>query len=226
MGAALRLCGRDDAAADYRSRRTISNFDGLMGAQKTAQAQAAWDVAGGRTAYAGATCETVGMAPRRNASSDEEGSDVGDDGGGALFRSARQRRKRLQRRNDGSVRNIDRGVGGERIDLVRQERQATTLTDSVVERLIAASTQLGDGNHGKGGLDPATPSSSLKEQSSCDTSIYASGESDGSNASEAATHAVDQIINEETLDIKLFPIKRPVQTLTDEQVGALLSRSI
>ena len=192
------------------------------GAQKAARAQAAWDVAGGRTAYAGATCEAVGMAPAGR-------------GRRRGRRGRRRRRGAVSQREaapqetaearDGSFETLT-GAGGERIDLVRQERQATTLTDSVVERLIAASTQLGDGNHGKGGLDPATPSSSLKEQSSCDTSIYASGESDGSNASEAATHAVDQIINEETLDIKLFPIKRPVQTLTDEQVGALLSRSI
>ena len=232
MGALLGLCGRDDAAAgDYGSRATISQFGSLLDREAAEKARAV----GGGSGFA--SCATVGLAARaphasntsRNTSRNvnTEDSEEAGDHGGALFRSARQRRMRLQRRNDGAVRNVGREMDGTRVDLIRQEREATTLTDSVVERLIAVSTRLGGGGGDcDGDAAPAAPETPA-EQSSCDTSIYASGEScDGSDAPEIASPAVDEIIADAELEnIQLFPMKRQVQTLTDAEVGALLLRS-
>ena len=95
-----------------------------------------------------------------------------------------------------------------------------------MERLIAVSTRLNvKDNHDDciGDDVCSTPT----EQSSCDTSLYASGESrGGSDATEKASPLFTEIIADEDLEnIKLLPIKREVRMLSDSEVGALLLRS-
>ncbi len=183
-------------------------------------------------------CETAGMV--YTGSTAEEADDdavlprcksISKDG--ALFRSATRRRARLSRRKAGTVRSLGRDTGtGAQVDLVVQSRPQTTLTDSVVERMLqqceaarssppvpsSAVTAAGTAAATAAAAEPTTtspPTSELldgrdnsdetnKGEESCDTSLYSS--------------AGDDTIN-------LQPVRRKVQTLTDEQVQAMLAQA-
>ena len=168
--------------------------------------------------YDGSTAEEV--APRCKSISRD----------GALFRSATRRRARLSRRKAGTVLSLGRDTAtGAQVDLVVQSRPQTTLTDSVVEKMLqqceaARSCSLvSDKSSETDTIDAAAgrttttspPTSELlashgssdnnKGDDSCDTSLYSSNENDDT--------------------ITLQPVRRKVQTLTDAQVQAMLAQA-
>ena len=92
--------------------------------------------------YHGDLCDTVGMSEQLDAPThpnpahhyDERQQDLLESSG-SLYRSAHQRRSRIRKRNQGTVKEIGRGTDGARIDLVvkdKSERKVATLTAAAV----------------------------------------------------------------------------------------------
>lgn len=270
MGA---LCSLGDSAERDERGRSVSEYRSMKDSRNNRRHHAAakgeivngWTEeealrgksnVSGADRYAGASCRTVGVSIDYDDVHEDGIVDIADSSlyeqSGALYKSARQRRNRLQNRNDGSIRNISREIDGARIDLVRQERKPTLLTDSVVEKLVAASMQHEDSENYSSHLSKEHKvkeghglenrvlrnsderrgvkdvlQSAASEQDSCDTSIYASGDSQlGSFVDEAAPdkESFDSTKSPLIHDITLHPTRRQVKVLTDEEVSALLSR--
>jgi hypothetical protein len=181
--------------------------------------------------YHGDSCDTVGMSEQLDAPThpnpahhyDERQQDLLESSG-SLYRSAHQRRSRIRKRNQGTVKEIGRGTDGARIDLVvkdKSERKVATLTDSQVGRLLAVS---GDGKSGSGG-GSSSSSSSSSASSTSHTSVYDSTKDEKAEYFGERREKEVSILHDLETEIDLGrPVtgQREVKRMTDEEVAVLL----
>ena len=208
--------------------------------------------------YLGDTCRTVGMSDNlmpppphrstRDASSASPHSTVARlsskqevslyEESGSLYVSAKTRRKRLDQRKRGTIKQLSKDLNGDRIDLVVQDksqRKIATLTDSQVDRLLSDSGGGGGGGNSGGRNTIHRISGSSTETNN--TSVYDSVEDRNRREQEqpaqeptpqpAQRVKVDSILHYMETEIDLgrpVTMLRDTKVLTDAEVEALLNR--